>query len=105
MLRLIALFLITGCAAHAQLQAQFDRMLGHSKEIMAHLTNFPWKPDLPERLPGFRRVPPGQTLRIAAVERPARTHSRWTHWESEDGKAWIDVVRFTEPWGAAETLR
>src|SRR5258708_30002413 len=108
MLRLATLLFLAGCVAHAQsspLRTQFDRLMGQPQDVVGHLINFPWRADLPDTLPGFRRVPPGQTMRLAAVERPVRSHSQWTHWESDDGNAWVDLIRFTEPCGAAETIR
>ena len=85
--------------------SQFERLMGQPKELVNDLVNFPWKADLPEELPGFRQVSHAQNIRIASVEQPARAHSSWKRWESEDGTAWIDLVHFTEPRGASETLQ
>ena len=85
--------------------AQFERLMGQPKEVVGHLVNFPWNSESPDALPGFRRVPHGQTIRIVSVEKPVADPSRWTHWESEDGNAWVDLVGFANPHDAAETLR
>jgi carboxyl-terminal processing protease len=108
LIRFLALSCIAGSAAQAQTNpviGQFQRLMGEPKDVVGHLINFPWRASLPDALPGFRRVPSPKTIRIASVERPARDHSRWTHWESEDGNAWVDLIRFTESWGGTETLR
>jgi carboxyl-terminal processing protease len=108
MFRLIALLCIAGSTAYTQTNpviAQFERLMGQPKDVVGHLVNFPWKAGLPETLSGFRRVPFAQTIRIASMEKPVRDHSRWMHWESEDRNAWVDLIRFTESWGATETLR
>ena len=85
--------------------AQFERLMGQPKEIVNNLVNFPWKVEPLEELTGFRRVDPGQSIRIGSVEKPARSHSQWQHWESEDGAAWVDLLTFTEPFEASQTLR
>ena len=108
MLRLIGLFWFATAAVQAQgnpVAAQFERLMGQPKEVVNDLANFPWKTETPGELPGFRQVAAGPNIRIASVEQPSGDHSRWTHWESEDGNAWIDVVAFAMPYGASVTLQ
>jgi hypothetical protein len=108
MSRLIVFFALVGLEARGQgnpVAAQFERLMGRPKEVVNYLVNFPWKAELPDELPGLRRVSSGQTIRIASVEQAVRAHSRWQRWESEDGNVWVDLVTFTERNGASETLR
>jgi hypothetical protein len=85
--------------------AQVERLMGQPKDSVNLLVNFPWKAESPDALPGFRRVPHGQTIRIVSVQKPVEDTTQWTHWESEDGLAWVDLVNFTNPYGAAATLQ
>ena len=71
---------VVGLAADAQqnpVAAQFERLMGQPKEIVNNLVNFPWKVEPLDELTGFRRVDPGQSIRIGSVEKPARSHSQW----------------------------
>jgi len=71
MLRSI-LLLLAASAAHAQLTAQVDRLMGTPREIVGQLTNLPWRAQLPDTLTGFRAMAPGESIRLVSIERPAR---------------------------------
>jgi hypothetical protein len=85
--------------------AQFDRLMGQPKELVSDLVSFPWNAESPNALLGFRRVPHGQRIRMASVEKPVRDSTQWVHWETEDGIAWVDLVGFSNANGAEQTLQ
>ncbi len=84
--------------------AQFDRLMDQPKEVVGDLVTFPWIAEIPDSLPGFRKVPHGRTIRMVSVERPVEDFSQWRHWESEDGLAWVDLVSFAKPFTATQML-
>ncbi|HLK62398.1 MAG TPA: S41 family peptidase [Bryobacteraceae bacterium] len=96
-----------GCAAAQEnpVLSQFERLMGQPKSLAASLVDLPWNAEPPETLPGFQRKPHGQTIRVVSVERPLEGASQWTHWESEDHLAWVDLVRFSTPYGASQLLQ
>src|ERR1051326_6387498 len=105
--RLIAVLWIGGISATAQnnpVEAQFKRLMGEPKELASQLSSFPWKAELPDTFPGFKRVLPTDRIRIVSVEQNPREHSRWTRWDSADGAAWVDLIHFAEPYGVSVTL-
>lgn len=105
--RIIVFFGLVGAIARGDnpVSAQFERLMGQPKEVVNYLANFPWKAELPDELPGLRQVSTGQNIRIASVEQPASAHSMWKHWAGEDGAVWVDLIKFSEPYGASETLQ
>ncbi len=96
------------CAARGQENAlleRFHHLMAEPKELAGELLDYPWKPSLPTELPGLRAAPHGESIRVGSVERPLNGVASWRHWESEDGKAWVDLLTFSQPSRAAETLQ
>lgn len=106
-LRAIALLSLAAAAAHTQdnpLKSQFDRLMGQPKDVVNAIVNFPWKADPPQTIPGFHQAAPPDKLRIGSAETTPHDQSGWRHWESEDGSAWVDILTFSSPFGASQTL-
>ena len=99
---------ILAYSAHGQenpVEERFHRLMGGPKEFSDQLLNYPWKPEPPAELPGLRAAPASRTIRIGSVERPLSGALTQRRWESEDGKLWIDLVRFDQSAGAAGMLQ
>lgn len=73
-------------------EAQFVRLTGELKEMVSALVAYPWKEGNPGPPNGLNEAPHGNTIRIVSVELPISDYSRWLHWSSQDGKAWVDIV-------------
>src|SRR5437016_2425871 len=84
---------------------QFNRLMGEPREIVGALVNYPWKAGRPESLDGLQRVPPGASIRIVSLELPLSEYARWAHWTSPDGALWIDLVDFSQAFGATQLLQ
>jgi len=107
MLRILILSTFLTFTARSQnhpLNAMVTRLLAQEQLVNA-MVNLPWRLETPTEITALHPVTPGQTIRIAAAEQPARDHSRWSHWENEDGTVWVDLIAFTDPRAASETLR
>ena len=105
---LVSLFCMLGGSVRAKdfpLAQQFNYLMGNPKSTVDALVNFPWIADSPESLPGFTRQAPRQTIRIVSVETSLQNTSNWSHWESDDGIVWIDLLTFVHPAQASALLK
>lgn len=106
MLRLLCL---VTCVAYVYAQenpvaSQFDFLMSQPKSLVQALVNYPYNQSLPEALPGLNPSSTQGSIRIVSVQKPIEDYSHWKQWKSADGDAWVDLVKFKQPYAAASLL-
>jgi C-terminal processing protease CtpA/Prc len=87
------------------LEGAFHRLMGDPSKLVGALLDYPWKSELPAQLPGLRAAEHGDTIRIVSLQQRLSDVASWRRWESEDGVVWVDLVTFSRPGRAAETVQ